>query len=713
MNTWQNLSGEAFEEWFLNQLADCAANFDQLLAAIIHFQSAKNFDRAEACAGLLQDALLKHPADAKLLLLLEKRASWQSNQEKYAAACFDVLSSCFKGKNLPLLFLTACGLKNGVQPGEALRRLRVLCDLKPGKYCYEKTWGVGKISGIDEFDGKVVVDFEKKKSHRMALAYAGETLQLLEDGHLLALKLSDPAAFQRFLSEKPAETVKVILNHFGEMSSSRLRAVSVGLLLPEEKWNSFWSSARTGLAADPLVQMPSKRDDPIRLLSARKEFDGDWLAAFSAERDVERIFSEVEDLYAGRDPRGLEEEIKRALENRLVFAARSAGKRDHDLVVRALLLADAADIPPAQMADISRYGNAEFLLETLTGIPARNIGSFLKYLSRKKCLPSVETMADILPQMSVTVINEIVAHYSAEDARFLDLLRSAVQSGAISVAVISWLGRNLRLACEKGICRPESFAQTALSFLKTALIERDRRAINRLLAIFTDRELVREILEPMDGEHRLEFCHCLYALSGLTLAEQKKIAAKVVQAYPELASAFSDETPSSAAQVLWTSFRSYREKQAQLEKIINEEIPDNSKEIAVARSYGDLRENAEYKAAKEMQGILMRRKAELEKMLGEVKSTDFAGVQHDAAGPGDSVELKMPDGTKPVYHILGDWDSDQKLGIISCRSKLAEILKDHRAGDVVEIPGENCPVSCVLESVREPPQEIRDWINGG
>jgi len=368
-----------------------------------------------------------------------------------------------------------------------------------------------------------------------------------------------------------------------------------------------------------------------------------------------------------------------------------------------------------QIFDVAQCVQARFLLETLDEVPARFVGPLLDYLGRKKCLPALEAVADIVPEMPAPIINEFVSYYrrSGGEKQWFDMLRAGVQAGRISVAMTAWLGRNLRLACEHEVCRPEFFAQTALSLLKTALAERDRKDINQLLAIFTDPDLMQELLEPMDRQHRLDFCGCLYTLTGLTLAEQKKIAAKIVPLFPDLASAFSDGAQTAAAKTLWTSLRSYRAKQAQLEKIIREEIPNNSREIGVARSYGDLRENFEYKAAKETQGILMRRKADLEKMLGEVKSTDFAGFPNDVAGQGSSVELKMPDGVRKIYHILGEWDSDENFCIISCRSKLAEILKGHRAGDTVEIPGENAPVSCVIEGVRELPPEIRAWINGG
>ena len=181
--------------------------------------------------------------------------------------------------------------------------------------------------------------------------------------------------------------------------------------------------------------------------------------------------------------------------------------------------------------------------------------------------------------------------------------------------------------------------------------------------------------------------------------------------FPDLAGAFS-APPVAIARPKLTSFRSYREKQVKLEKIINEEIPRNSKEIGVARSYGDLRENYEYKAAREMQGLLMHRKAELEQMLSEVRGSDFSGLPHEVAGQGTSVELKMPDGKKEIYHILGELDSDEKLGIISCRSRLAVALSGHRAGERIEIPGENSPKNCAIEAIRELPPEIKAWING-
>ena len=758
--SWQGLADDNLEEWFLNHLAESRARFGELLEVIVHFAEKNQPDKAEACAGLLQDALIKLSADEQLLLLLEKRAAWQSNPEEYAASCFNALDAFFKGRNPLPLYLAACGLKNGVQPQEALRRLLALHDLKPGKYCYEKTWGVGKVAGIDEFDGQIIVDFEKKKSHRLAFAYAGETVQPLDDDHFLALKLRDPQEFSRRVKDNPAEAVKAVLSQFGEMNLPHLRALMVALVMPEKEWSSFWSAARATLSCDPLVHLPVGRNEPIKILSVKKEFDEQWRHDFLALRDVDRILAEIESLFGHSPPQNLPIDLKTAVEDRLKFVTRGMGGEQHGIIIQALLFADAAGISPDLLLDVSAYGAPETLAAALNAIPARMIKPFLScleknlpFFAKKPCgpacnamrsiagrlpqggiasvasqgsakiprglprgasLPAADALAQILPRLTASPLNEAILHcrQTGNEKLLYERMRALLQEGALSADLIAWLGRNLQLANEANICQPAVLARAALTLLQQRLTAGRRKDAGQLLRqIFTDRDLLKQMLQPMDANQRLDFVRRFNALAGLPAADRMAVAAKIILLFPEVAGAFSAPSIPTAAPKL-TSHRSYRAMRSKLEKIIKEEIPHNSNEIGLARSYGDLRENYEYKAAKERQGLLLRRKAEFEQMLSEVRGADFAGVPDNIAGQGTSVELKMPDGGRHIYHILGEWDSDEKLGIISCRSKLAGALSGHRAGDAVEIPGENSPVSCVIEAVRGLPPEIREWING-
>src|SRR5436305_3779754 len=74
---------------------------------------------------------------------------------------------------------------------------------------------------------------------------------------------------------------------------------------------------------------------------------------------------------------------------------------------------------------------------------------------------------------------------------------------------------------------------------------------------------------------------------------------------------------------LIVSWSSLEKRKAEYEELVKTKIPENTREIALARSYGDLSENFEFKAAKQMQSVLMRRKSELEQMLHNARGTSF------------------------------------------------------------------------------------------
>ncbi|MBI2441096.1 MAG: GreA/GreB family elongation factor [Lentisphaerae bacterium] len=710
--SWRELADDKVEELFLGRLSDSKRCFPELMEIIVWFAGKQLLDLAEACAELLQDALKKEAAETELLLLLERRALWQFDPRVYASVCVKILADFFPERSLKQMYLAACGLQDDVLPREALRRLKVLCDLTAGKCCYEKTWGLGAVAEIDQFDRKFVINFEGKPAHRLAFGYAGEAVQPLADDNFLALKLREPEKFKAWIKANPAEAVKETIRQFGEMNLTRLRALMTGLMFAEKDWSEFWSSARAKLSADPLVAAPGNRNDPIRLLAVKKTFDEHWRGEFAALNDAEKILSEIEQLLQHYSPQKLPEDFKKAVEDRLKFVLYGLGAPRHAIIVPALLLADEAQLAAEGLFAVSAYGQPDLLASALNALPARLVGPFLAYLEKKSAL-GAETIPQMMAQLSAVALNEAVAYCrrNGGEEKLFNLMRTLLRERAVGIEMFAWMARNLQLVCERQVCRPDILAETALDLLKTALAVGKRKHVGQLLRLcFTNKVLLKEMLPAMSAEQRLDFSRRLALLSGLTAADKQSIAAKIILLFPDLAGAFSDPAVAVAAPKL-TSWRSYRERQERFDKLIKEDIPRNSKEIGVARSYGDLRENYEYKAAREMQAVLMRRKAEYEKMLSEVKGTDFAGIKPEVAGPGASVELKLADGSGKTYHILGEWDSDEKLGIISYRSKLAEVLNGRRRGDAVELPSETSPVSCVVESVSELPPEIKAWIN--
>ena len=118
--------------------------------------------------------------------------------------------------------------------------------------------------------------------------------------------------------------------------------------------------------------------------------------------------------------------------------------------------------------------------------------------------------------------------------------------------------------------------------------------------------------------------------------------------------------------------------------------PKVIKAIAEARAHGDLKENAEYHAAKEKQGLCEARIAEIEDKLSRAEVIDPSTLSGEKVKFGAIVELEdMDNGTVVTYRLVGPDESDIKKGKLSITSPVARALVGREVGDEVrvEAPG--------------------------
>ena len=110
------------------------------------------------------------------------------------------------------------------------------------------------------------------------------------------------------------------------------------------------------------------------------------------------------------------------------------------------------------------------------------------------------------------------------------------------------------------------------------------------------------------------------------------------------------------------------------------------KEIQRAREYGDLRENAEYKAAKERQSFLQARIGQLRTRLAALSMVNLDKIPKDKVGLGSTVTLReTASGGEIVYDLVTPEEADPTLGRISPSSPIGKSLLNHEEGDVVEV----------------------------
>jgi transcription elongation factor GreA len=130
----------------------------------------------------------------------------------------------------------------------------------------------------------------------------------------------------------------------------------------------------------------------------------------------------------------------------------------------------------------------------------------------------------------------------------------------------------------------------------------------------------------------------------------------------------------------------FHEEIAALERELKVDLP---KEIQRARELGDLRENAEYKSAKERQEILNARIAMLKKRVGEISMINLDRIPHDRAGFGSTVQLRDESGDAVVYQLVMPEEADAEKGLISTSSPIGRAILNKEEGDEIKVTTPN------------------------
>jgi transcription elongation factor GreA len=128
--------------------------------------------------------------------------------------------------------------------------------------------------------------------------------------------------------------------------------------------------------------------------------------------------------------------------------------------------------------------------------------------------------------------------------------------------------------------------------------------------------------------------------------------------------------------------RKFEDEVAGLERELKTELP---KEIQRARELGDLRENAEYQAAKERQTYVQARIAMLRRRMHEIALMNMEKIPHGKAGFGSTITLRESTGQELVYQLVMPEDADGDKGLISTSSPIGKAMLNKEEGDEVVV----------------------------
>jgi len=619
-----------------------------------------------------------------------------------------------------LALIQEAGFGQRLAARECVRRFRLLHSLKPGALVLHRTWGFGVVKKADSLYKKIIINFKGRPGHGLAMKVAAETLEVLNDEHLLARQHKEKEVIQQMVIESPAEVVRMALASFGPLQAATLQKLLLDNgVVQENDWKKFWDAARKVLKADPMVAIPSKRSDPIRLLDRAAGYDDSWFDKLATERSIKTLLHRAREL--SESPASLaaiQPAQKQILANRMAFVLLGATSRQPGIKLMGALLSSrlglvATDCDwPAAVREFQR-GSAIVLL--LHDLPARELKTTLEFIWEQDPDATRGVLLTQLKHFRFAALQEVMAILlqkgSGEDCR--QIFAEACSTHLIREEMLLWVLRNPEQREAWDLPSPSVLAPLVVEELEQDYMG-DRLKTQKLLREkFEESEWLQATFDGLTPGRQRDFFKRLNLTTAWPGLDRQVLQAKILKLYPHLQSVITGESDSApvATYGTVTSHRSYRERQEQLEKLINVDIPANAKEIAVARSYGDLRENFEYKAAKDMQSILMSRRAELESMISRVRPTDFSEAPKGVAGVGSTVTLEYPNGHEEHFHILGEWDQQPEKHIISSNTRMAKSLAGKKPGEeVVVTTEEGKEVTCLLKSIEDFPAEIKEWV---
>ena len=574
-----------------------------------------------------------------------------------------------------------------------------LDQLKPGAFCLHKSWGFGRVADWNLLLNQILIDFEKKKSHPMQLQYAAQNLTPIPARHFLAQKATDLPALRNQLKENPTAMMRNILESLGgKATQAQISSWLLGDVFSEPEFKRWWDSTKKLLKQEGYFLIPTKRTDPIELRSAPVSRAQELLAAFNQARQPKEQAAALDQIIKLQHEF---EEPEKQLQP-LLDAIEETARRNQRLnpAMAFELLIGRDDLLGREPK--LRSSNPDLTIERLIVEEEPRLASILPKIPSAKERRILHALPAALGERWTARALQLMQGSNARlvssmpkvfaDAGKLEELRTALDRSlrehSATSEMLFWL-------CKNRADWPELINPELLSAILSAC-ERDQhnesnsRSTRLRDLLLSDRSLIPDVFAGAEPGLARDAMRRLMLSPVFDELTKRSLMARIIKLYPDLQSLVSGEQAEGKSEALVVSWSSLLKREAELEELVNKKIPENSKEIGVARSYGDLRENFEFKAAKEMQAVLMRRKSELERDLHRARGTAFENPDLSQVSIGTVVTLRETSADREeIYTILGAWDGDPDRAVISYQTAIGQSLLGHRLGEEIELNGDN------------------------
>jgi transcription elongation GreA/GreB family factor len=571
-----------------------------------------------------------------------------------------------------------------------------LSQLAPGKFCVHKSFGAGKVIDWDLPAKKVTIDFEKSTGQVMELQFAFQKTEPIPADDFRAKKIEQIEELRVLAKKDPVELIVHLLqSHGGSMSGEAMERELCGTVIPEVSFKKWWDAAKKALRESRRAVIPSKRTEAIILRDGDRSPAEALVADFEAARDIKGMIRALEAIAADI---GAFENATDALKRLLLDIDDGARKAARVQLGQALQLVAARDevigsskaieLDPTavRLADLIANAESAKLAEDVGTLPStrqRAVFEAFPLAFGEQWIEKIVHVFDRVGARGVTEIARLLVDRGGMPA-LATHLASALARRALGPDAIIWVCRE-RKEVAAGVFGPDVGA-SILNLLENDHLADGPRKTSRLQTLLNeDKSLLGDLVSIMDVNESRNFARRLLDCPVFGDLEKKSLMARIIKIRPETAELVNGEGTRKREEALLVSWDSLERKKTELDELIRVRIPQNTRDISIARSYGDLRENFEYKSAKDLQRYLSHRKNELEKEIARARGTDFKGSDATTVNIGTVVTLVDAAGAEQVITVLGAWDSDPERKWVSYLSEVGKALVGRAPGEVVQV----------------------------
>lgn len=625
-----------------------------------------------------------------------------SNSQVLYDIAMDVIKKRFEKEPLFQDKLRLVGLRTRENFQGTLSNFSLLNHFAKGKFVLHTAgWGVGEIVDFSFLREQVTIEFENLGGCKRDISFknAFRSLVPLKDDHFYVVRFTQPELLTKEAKEDPVKSIIRILHDVGPVTTSEIKELLSDYVIEAAAYPKWWQLARTKVKKDGHIEFPENPKKPLFLRKEKLSFSDKLDKALYGKEGFEEIFNTLYVVVRDASESAKKEISQKILEkvqelltmdkikdqDRIqvyFFVETFLGSKLYSDVVKDMILGFTDAVKICKLISIVAFRKALLLTvravrkdwekifaESIFAVDPSQIKDYLL----KELL---ENSSHLVEEKLLRLVEHPVEHPGA----FLWYFQKIIDKEAPLL--------NTQKDYEK-------FFESFLVLLHAMERKRtEKEFVKKMCSIITGNRfrIVRDMLKDTTPAYAKEFLLLASKCHSLTPHDQQILQSLVSVVHGKQFEAMAKEEDSST---IWTTEDGYRKAQERIRQIGTIEVVENAKEIEVARGHGDLKENAEYKAALERRARLQAELKELSQQFSHARIITPDDVSIDRVGVGSKVTLKKKGGEEISYVILGQWDADPEKNIISLQSKIAQNLVGKKQGNSFEFMGEPVTVTMI------------------